>query len=50
MKKLNTYHKQIQFTYELEKDQCISFLKLQLLYSLMENLRQQFFEKRQPQM
>ena len=25
MKKLDTYHQQIQFTYELEKDQCISF-------------------------
>ena len=30
MKKLNTYHQQIQFTYNLEKDQRISFLDVSI--------------------
>ena len=30
LKKLNTYHKQIQFTYELQKDQRISFLDVSI--------------------
>ena len=50
MKKLNTYHKQIQFTYELEKDQRISFLDVSIRrLTKMENLKQQFLRKRQTQ-
>ena len=30
MKKLNTYHQQIQLTYKLEKDQRISFLDVSI--------------------
>ena len=50
MKKLNTYHKQIQFTYKLEKDQRISFLDVSIRrLTKMENLKQQFLRKRQTQ-
>ena len=37
LKKLNTYHKQIQFTYELQKDQGISFLDVSIRRRTISN-------------
>ena len=45
MKKLNTYHQQIQFTYELEKYQHISFLDVSIRRLTNEKLETIIFRK-----
>ena len=46
MKKLNMYHKQIQFTYKLEKDQHISFLDVSIRRVTNAKLETTVFSKK----